>query len=97
MSEASDAVIRATPLFSQKKYSVTPVNPAAASRGISLTCSFSVGAYRLLMKNRNSTAIAKRKAPRVMGGKTTTVIFIEIKEIPQKRTQAMSAANALYR
>jgi hypothetical protein len=31
-----------------------------------------------------------------MGGKTVMVIFMETKEIPQKRTQVMIAGNALY-
>jgi hypothetical protein len=97
ISEASDAVISAMPLFSQKKYRVTPVSPAVISSGISRPCSFSVGEYRFLMKNRNSVAMAKRKAPRVIGGKAAIAIFVEIKEIPQKITQTMSASNALFR
>jgi hypothetical protein len=43
-----------------------------------------------------TTANANLKAPRVIGGRTATVIFIEINEKPQKSTQAITAAKALF-
>jgi hypothetical protein len=49
------------------------------------------------MIKRKTIARAKRRAPNVMGGKTGTVTFMEIKERPQNNTQAMIARSALYR
>jgi hypothetical protein len=93
--EASEAGIMETPLFSKKKYKVTPVRPAPTSRGTSSFRIFSSRVYFLLMKKRNTRAMEKRRAPRVMGGKNATAIFIEIKEKPQKRTQVEIAMRVL--
>jgi hypothetical protein len=49
------------------------------------------------IKYRKTRAMAKRNIPRDMGGKTATVIFIEINEKPQNKTHAIIAARALYR
>jgi hypothetical protein len=50
MMDASGADARETPLFSRKKYAVTPVSPAPAGKGKFRTLSFSPGARRFLIK-----------------------------------------------
>jgi hypothetical protein len=41
--------------------------------------------------------MAKRRAPRVMGGSTSTAILMDTKENPQMSTQMMIARRALFR
>jgi hypothetical protein len=49
------------------------------------------------MKYRKIRAMAKRRKPCDMGGKTAPTTFIEMNEKPQNKTQAIIAARALCR
>jgi hypothetical protein len=92
--DASDALTNNIPLFSKKKYKVTPVSPAANNMGIFFRHNFSDGASFCFIGKRKIKAIANLNIASDVGGNTTTVIFVDIKEKPQNKMQPAIAARA---
>ena len=87
--EDSEAVSRATPWFSPRKYRVTPVKPPATSTGRSARATPSRSPPRRATTGSTATAMAKRYTAMVMGGISTTATLMLRKEIPHRMDRVM--------
>ena len=80
--EATEAEVSLTPLFSKKKYTVIPVNPAKNSAGTSFLSSLEPGSIIFSINTSITDAIRNLARARVIGGITATDTFILKKDSP---------------
>ncbi len=83
MIEAEEAEMSLTPLFSRKKYSVTPSSPERTRVILSAASSLNPGSRLQRKKRSRRTAIRNLAKARLMGGMTATDTFMLTKLNPQ--------------